>query len=203
MSFCAWCGTEVRDARTNCAKCNRPISGAPASAPPVAIPQAPAPGQKSPILLAILILSIPVMLFVAAMLLVIAVPRLIKARNLEKQARTMTELRTIGTAVGAYQAEHSEYPQAADASALTTVLVPKYVAALPQTDGWQHPFKYQCWSKTGDAKCDSFSVGSGGSDGLFEHATLREYEDTTTTSRFDCDLIFTNGSFIESPEATQ
>ncbi len=70
-------------------------------------------------------------------------------------------------------------------------------------DGWNHPFRYECWASEGSDKCDHYAVGSAGRDGTFEHPTLREYKlvgTGTKTTNYDNDLVYSDGEFVEYPE---
>jgi general secretion pathway protein G len=186
MAFCAHCGTEVRDPKYLCARCGNPVNGAPK---PVT--------SKAPIGLIIAVVMIPVFVVMTGIISAIAIPNLLTAMQRSKQKRTMADIRTIATACESYAAGHGgEYPK--DLSAIDRA---------PRVDGWGHPLKYECWSKDNSSdKSDAYGIGSAGKDGVWEHTTLREYDgQNQATTRFDNDIIFINGSFVEAPEgvATQ
>jgi type II secretory pathway pseudopilin PulG len=188
MAFCAYCGTEVRDANYLCTRCGNPVNGAPKPA-----------ASKAPIALIIVIVMIPVILVIGGILAAIAIPNLLTATQRAKQKRTMADIRTIATACEAYATDHgSEYPK--DLTVLEST--PQYLKAVPRLDGWGHPWKYECWSKdNSNDRCDAYAIGSAGKDGMWEHSTLREYEgQNQATTTFNSDVVYVNGSFVESPD---
>lgn len=125
----------------------------------------------------------------------IAIPNFITAKQRAQQKRTMADMRSIGVAVETYATEHNEYPRSLE------VLSPKYVKSLPAADGWNHPFEYQCLLD-GEGKCSGYVIGSSAKDGRFEHGGLYETASKPhgATSNFDCDILFSNGTFVEYPE---
>ncbi|MDQ6802537.1 MAG: hypothetical protein M3041_17115 [Acidobacteriota bacterium] len=81
-------------------------------------------------------------------------------------------------------------------SDLNIALAPTYIKVLPLTDGWGHPF--QAWSDqswTSTARAQRYAIISPGRDGQF--ATT---ETLGMIQNFDCDIIFSNGSFLAYPE---
>ena len=74
----------------------------------------------------------------------IAIPNLLNAINRGRQKRTMSDIRTIGTAIEAYAVDNSRspYPRtvAVGSSPLTCDLIePTYVKRAPRNDGWNLP----------------------------------------------------------------
>ena len=189
MAFCAYCGTEVRDAKHLCARCGNPVSGAPKPA-----------ASKAPVGLIIAVVMIPFFIAIVGILAAIAIPNFLTAKQRAMQRRTMADIRTIAVGSESYATDHEgAYPK--DLSALE----PQYLKSVSRTDGWGHPFKYECWSKDGSSdKCDAYGIGSAGKDGVWEHQTLHEYEGPNqATAKFDSDIVYINGAFVESPEGTQ
>jgi len=193
MAFCAYCGTEVQDARYLCLNCGNPVSGAPRAA-------VPAPTSKAPIIIILLVVAIPLVIAFLGIIAAIAIPNFVTAVQRSKQKRTQADIRSISTATEAYAVDHKVYPRATGMSSLAPELEPTYIKHVPLVDGWGHPFRYECWSKEGGDDCDAYAFGSSARDGRWEHDALRDYEGDHSTTNFDCDIIFMNGTFVEYPE---
>jgi general secretion pathway protein G len=195
MPYCAYCGSDVRDpARFNCPSCGNPHNGAP---PPAAM-QARVDSSLS--IVVVLVVGGLFLVAVIGILAAIAIPNLLTAMQRSKQKRTMADIRSLATAVEARATDTNDYPRAGSVSELSAVLVPTYIKTIPINDGWGHPMRYECWeSEARSGKCDYYAIGSGAKDGLFQHDALRDYEGATTTN-FDCDLVFSNGKFVQHPE---
>ncbi len=191
MPYCAYCGTQVAQVSyAPCPSCGKPTNGA---------PQATVKGgTNTAVIIAVVLVAVLVIVAIVGILAAIAIPNLLTAMQRSKQKRSMADIRTIATAAQAYATDHNFYPQPAS---LERELVPKYLQALPKNDGWEHPYRYECWSST-DGACDSYAIGSAGKDGSFDHPSLRDYESGTITT-FDGDIVFSNSGFVRYPEGMQ
>jgi len=123
----------------------------------------------------------------------IAIPNLLNAINRGRQKRTMADMRTIATAMGAYGTDNVFYPIVTAMGNLGRYITPVYIKTFPLKDGWGTPY-------------DLLSVGSEytlisyGKDRLPESS----YPDNDTkTKNFDCDIVQNSGSFVQYPEGTQ
>jgi general secretion pathway protein G len=116
----------------------------------------------------------------------------------------MADIRTMGTAVEAYSTDKNAYPSVNSVEELRPLLVPTYVRTLPAHDGWNGEYRYEC-VETKDGVCSRYAIASGGKDQRFERSALREYLGGAAgaTSNFDCDVVYSNGEFVEYPEGTQ
>ena len=134
--------------------------------------------------------------FLVAGSFLVAWPDLRAAREVDRQKRTMADLRAIATAVEAYQVDNAIYPAAgwslatASASAIASRLQPTYIKTLPTTDGWKNTIYYGAWFSS------AYQVVSYGRDNA-AGAT------TGPTSDFNADIVFENGRFIAWPEGVQ
>ena len=124
----------------------------------------------------------------------IAIPNLLYAVDQSKQKRTMADIRAIGQAVEAYAVDATSYPTSADLASLETVLFPVYIRVWPGTDAWSHAMIYIPDGVAGRG----YTVGSTGKDGLVEGAPAGGMTDD-----FDCDILFSNGQFVQWPEGSQ
>jgi hypothetical protein len=113
----------------------------------------------------------------------------------------MADLRSIATALEARATDVNSYPPANSVDELVPLLTPTYIKAVPTKDAWGTDFRYECEVKPSGV-CDEYFFGSAGKDKAFEQESLREYTPAATT-KFDCDLIFANGSFVQYPEGVQ
>lgn len=196
--YCAWCGAPVTTVSyAPCARCGRPTNGA-QTAPPAS------GGSNIVVIIIALVVGAFFVIAIIGILSAIAIPNLLTAMQRSKQKRTMADIRSIATAVEAYGADNNGYPQATSIETLEPLIRPKYIAAMPNNDGWGHPMMYFCY-ETKDGRCTGYVLGSGGKDGMFEHSNPRDYVDSPPggTSNFNADLIYANGRFIEYPEGTQ
>lgn len=192
MAFCAWCGNQVAAVSyAACPNCGNPANGAQRVAR--------GDGSKTAGLFVGLIVGGLALVAVIGILAAIAIPNFLTATQRSRQKRTMADMRTIATAVESYAAEENAYPEL-PMSELASVLVPKYVEAMPTHDGWGTELRYECWPS---GECRNYAIGSAGADKVFEHGSAMEYETDTKTTGFDNDIVFANGSFAQYPEGVQ
>jgi len=129
----------------------------------------------------------------------IAIPNLLNAINRGRQKRSMADIRTVGTAVEAYAVDMAFYPtwpQGPVVAGSTFVgnLEPTYVKTIPREDGWRTPFYASSQSRF-------YTLASAARDKLLSGA-LTSYL-PGITSDMDCDIVYSNGSFVQYPEGVQ
>ncbi len=143
----------------------------------------------------------------------IAIPMYMNAQNRAKQAKTISNMRTIAMAwearaaeVKAYNAGGASFAMPAnvvDETELTTILTPTYIKSIPGTDGWGSALDFALDSVIGSATPASlYSIRSPGRDGVFEAKKKKNYRIQVTTN-FDCDIVYSNGAFIAYPQGKQ
>ncbi len=128
----------------------------------------------------------------------IAIPNLLNAINRGRQKRSMSDLRTVGTATEAYAVDMTFYPTFPDNNFDGTYagyLQPTYVRYLPMVDGWRTPFRAASATRF-------YTLVSCGKDRVTENDAA-SYTVGTKTNIMDCDIAFSNGSFIQFPEGVQ
>ena len=130
----------------------------------------------------------------------IAIPNLLNAIDRGKQKRSMADIRSVGTAVEEYAIDNSFYPNLASeadiaGSVLETSIEPIYIRNSPVNDGWGFAMRYV-------SDTTVYTVGSLAKDGS-SGGSLTVAGVGGATQDFDCDIIFSNGSFIQWPEGTQ
>jgi hypothetical protein len=112
----------------------------------------------------------------------------------------MADIRTIGTAVEAYAVDMAFYPTwtggaVIGGSTLAGNLEPTYVKTIPREDGWRTPFYAVSQSRF-------YTLGSATRDKVIDDINLIAYS-PDITSDMDCDIIYSNGSFVQYPEGVQ
>jgi general secretion pathway protein G len=150
------------------------------------------------------LIELLIVIAIIGILAAIAIPNLLNAVQRGKQKRTMSDMRAMATAVEAYAVDNNNYPAAAcptgTFSALGTVLTtasfsnltPTYIAQVPAVDGWGHFFYYNLSS---DAQ--AYNIQSLGRNGTANSINCG------TTTNFNDDIIYSNGTFVQWPEGTQ
>lgn len=128
-------------------------------------------------------------------------------RGGSRQKRTMAGMRTIATAWEARATDIDRYNAAAIAfpttgvsiENLTTYLTPTYLKQFPARDGWGNAWQFgadQPWGSKEAALV--YTIISYGKDGQSQ----RQWAGGATT-QFDCDIIYSNGAFLQYPEGVQ
>lgn len=129
----------------------------------------------------------------------IAIPNLLNAINRSRQKRSMSDIRTIGTAVEAYAVDWAFYPSETQDVVQTSLdphISPVYIKKTPQTDGWRYEFQAVSESRF-------YTIGSSGRDKVWENTLDNTAYDRDPTTDMDCDIIYSNGFFISYPEGVQ
>jgi type II secretion system protein G len=127
----------------------------------------------------------------------IAIPNLLNAINRGRQKRSMADIRTIGTATEAYAVDMAFYPTFAEGAidgTFQAFLEPTYVKTIPREDGWRTNFYASSQSRF-------YTLASAARDKLLQ-TTLDGYS-AGVTSSMDCDIVYSNGSFVQYPEGVQ
>lgn len=202
--FCSKCGKEAQEGSAFCGGCGTRL-GAHPTPPPLppaysAPPPAPARSSSSGATVAIVVVVVGFgLVMFLGIIAAIAIPNLLNAVQRGKQKRSMADLRAIGTACEAFAVDNNAYPDVTSVSELAKILEPKYIRQLPQSDGWQHEFRYKPMSPKDDGP-QEYVIVSAGKDGVIEHDDLEGYTKVETES-FNNDIVFSNGEFIQYPGA--
>ena len=150
------------------------------------------------------LIELLIVVAIIGILAAIAIPNLLTAMQRSKQKRTMADIRTIATAWEARATDVNTYSAAGLSSFawpsstvtganLDTMLSPTYIKSLPQKDGWSDAYGF---AKSGDGQV--YGIRSAGKENTFD-GTVRP----GATTKFDCDIVYSNGSFIQFPEGIQ
>ena len=160
------------------------------------------------------LIELLIVVAIIGILAAIAIPNLLTAMQRSKQKRTMADLRTIATAWEARATDVNRYnaagtsvflpaPGSVGLSTLTTYLAPTYVKTFPQKDGWGNNWSFGVsvpWGSSTAAQ--TYAIFSGGKDGTLT-VTAAGQAQVRSTTNFDCDIIYSNGSFIQYAEGVQ
>ena len=155
------------------------------------------------------IVELLIVVAVIAILAAIAIPNLLMALQRARQKRTMATMRNIATAWEARATDVSKYNAAGLAvdgmSQIVTMddlemaLQPTYIKALPRQDGWNRDFQGVTeapWN--GSPQAQRYAIISSARDGVVETSPT-----LGATSDYDCDIIYSNGLFLQYPEGLQ
>jgi general secretion pathway protein G len=128
----------------------------------------------------------------------IAIPNLLNAIDRGKQKRTMSDVRSVGTAIESYAVDTNIYPSGTLIGGAGTVqgaLQPNYIKAMPTRDGWNNALLYPAATVVNQG----YTLGSGGKNG----GTLTVVGTGGATTDFDDAIIFIDGQFSQYPEGAQ
>jgi general secretion pathway protein G len=150
------------------------------------------------------LIELLIVIAIIGILAAIAIPNLLNAVQRGKQKRTMSDMRALATAIEAYSVDNNFYPAAVcnpgtftatgNVLGLTsfTNLSPTYIAHAPVQDGWGRflvyavdnaLFRYNIQSYGRNGSADGFVCG--------------------TTTDFNDDIVYSNGTFVQWPEGVQ
>lgn len=152
------------------------------------------------------LIELLVVVAIIGILASIAIPNLLIAIQRAKQKRTMVDMRNLATAWEARNVEAGRYNAAgggingADKPVLVTdleaALSPTYIKVMPKLDGWNFPFVCYVSADWGSStNASGYAIISPGKDGA-----VASVETLGATTNFDCDLIYSNGSFLQYPD---
>jgi type II secretion system protein G len=150
------------------------------------------------------LIELLIVIAIIGILAAIAIPNLLNAVQRGKQKRTMSDMRTMATAIEAYAVDNNVYPQGAcnTASYTTTdttfndssmsLLSPTYIANPVRKDGWDAFFLYGA-----PADGQQYVIVSRGRNKSPDGITC------VTTTNFNSDIVYSNGGFVQFPEGAQ
>ena len=136
----------------------------------------------------------------------IAVPNMILAIERGRQKRAMSELRGIATAVHGYGTDTSHFPAGTGAYAkVNTVpqfadLVPEYLPGNPAPDPWNMTYEYGS-----DADGLTFALRCLGKGSQADTPDFPAVQSSTVTSTqcFECDVVWSEDTFLIFPSGKQ
>jgi hypothetical protein len=108
----------------------------------------------------------------------------------ERARWTMSDMRSLATAVEAYAVDHKAYPIAATFEAVIPLVQPNYMSKAPATDAWGHAYVYL---PAPDGQ--SYRLVSSGADGTADPGS---WSVTGVLSSFNEDAVLDSGSIVRS-----
>ena len=154
------------------------------------------------------LIELLIVVAIIGILAAIAIPNLLTAMQRSKQKRSMADIRSIATAWEARATDNNNYNAAGlsasqisfsggtqSYSQMVGLLTPTYIKSLPQNDGWGDAYGYVNVSNG-----QAYGIRSLGKDNAAQSAT---YTSGTQTKIFDCDIVYSMGSFVQWPEGMQ
>ena len=158
------------------------------------------------------------LLIVVAIIGIIAallIPNFLDALQKAKQKRTVADIRNAGTAmfswltdqVGAASAgaaatlDMTPYGTALASTGMQTVLVPQYLQAVPDLDGWKNPYKYYTVF-TNPLSKQVLAIWSGGRDGKGASPSGSYTVTSFDPTDYDQDIVWADGFFVRWPQKT-
>jgi len=152
------------------------------------------------------LIELLIVIAIIGILAAIAIPNLLNAVQRGKQKRTMSDMRTMATAVEAYAVDNNFYPAGQCTGKFTAVtttltdtslsrLAPTYIANPVKKDGWSNFLMYN----TDDPVVNQeYGFRSRGRDNTADGTLV-----CTTTTNFNNDILYSNGGFLQFPEGSQ
>jgi type II secretion system protein G len=154
------------------------------------------------------LIELLVVVAIIGILAAIAIPNMLTAIQRSKQRRTMVDMRNVANAwearnteAGAYNAAgaaagYEGCDQAVDLNTLDSTLSPTYMRQLPRNDAWGTPYLAFTDQAFGSSKkAEHYAIVSAGRD-----LVLSTDPTTGPFTSFDCDIVYSNGSFISYPD---
>lgn len=154
------------------------------------------------------VLELLITVGIIGILAAIAIWNYFTAIHRGKQRRTMADIRAIAVAWEARAVDAKAYNAAGftmpgvtiNGTVMTTMLVPTYIKVIPTKDAWGNDLEFATEQAVGTTTPASFyAIRSPGRDGKFSGTT---YPGGVTTN-FDCDIVYSAGTFVVYPEGTQ
>ena len=134
------------------------------------------------------LIELLIVVAIIGIIAVIAIPQLLNAIDRGKQKRTMADMRSVGTALGTYQVDNSQFVVGAIGVLDTQLTTGGYMGVVPNNDGWNNVYVY-----TGGIS--SYSLSSGGKDGGAAHSTDNNFDKYD----FNHAITLSNGVFTSAP----
>lgn len=136
------------------------------------------------------------------------IPDVVRSAKRSHQKRTMADIRSIATAWEARATDTNSYSvspgrnsrmpeQRVTTAELARALEPKYIRHLPRADGWDTEFQFITADEEIAGQAQTYKIVSLGSDRRPDRiANL-----TGSTTNFEDDIVYSNGSFVRFPES--
>lgn len=155
------------------------------------------------------LIELLIVIAIIGILASILIPNLLDALQRAKQKRTMSDIRSIGTALMSWNIDQfgaasagknahnfSSY-KAMESGEFEEILAPRYMPAVPLRDGWGY---YFCM-KIKVLYIFHFEVYSAGRGGVFQGKNIYE-QGPFLTIDYDQDIVWADGYFVRWPSGS-
>ncbi len=145
------------------------------------------------------LIELLIVVAIIGILAAIAIPNLLTAMQRSKQKRTMADMRSIATAWEARATDTNTYTAAGVTYLAATAKISAGVANMLQST-----YIKMCPVK--DAWGTEYDVGSSATQYSIESYGKNTTDDSDPggpTTKFDCDILFADGTFVQYPEGVQ
>lgn len=190
--FCEHCGAPMAAAATACPQCGMAAGVKPA-------------GQgrrtwRDPVVLVLAGCGCLALVPIAGIVAAIFIPNFLDALHKGRQNRTVADLRTMAATLIATSADdETGYPEASSFAELKTQ-IGEDAADWPDTDAWEHGYRYQCWAERAATGCDTFRLASPGRDGAFGSEDLRELTQSSfLATDYHEDIVIADFGWVAVP----
>ena len=153
------------------------------------------------------LIELLIVVAIIGILAAIAIPNLLTAMQRAKQKKTMADMRTIATAWESRATDENRYNAAGVTiptsgvaiGDLNSILSPTYVKTFPALDGWSVPWGLGVSVSWGNVlPAQTYAIISYGKDNIPQGTWAGG-----GTTNYDCDIVYSNGAFIQYPEGVQ
>ncbi len=154
------------------------------------------------------LIELLIVVAIIGILAAIAIPNLLTAMQRSRQKRSMADMRTAAQALEARATDVNTYSLTgqtvnitwpdpnSSVEVLAGALTPTYVKRIPVYDGWGSKFEV-------GLSTDSYAFKSWGANKNDDTSSTTSTTQPITTAVFDCDIIFSEGTFVMYPEGVQ
>ncbi|HEX8618231.1 MAG TPA: prepilin-type N-terminal cleavage/methylation domain-containing protein [Thermoanaerobaculia bacterium] len=153
------------------------------------------------------LIELLIVVAIIGILAAIAIPNLLTAMQRSRQKRSMADMRTAAQALEARATDVNSYAISgavaitwpatnSSVDVLEGALTPTYVKRIPVYDGWGSKFMVGLTPQ-------SYAFKSYGADKTDNTGSTTSTTQPITTAVFDCDIIFSEGTFVMYPEGVQ
>lgn len=150
------------------------------------------------------LIELLIVIAIIGIIAAIAIPNLLNALDRSRQKRSMSDIRTWGSALGTYLVDFNFYPF--DPVGPNTPIGPgvflytmfsqkKYLESAPYLDGWNNNFQYTAGGATMQT-AQGYTMSSAAKGNTPDVAIPR-------FKCFQCDIRLRNGQFFAKPEGPQ
>jgi hypothetical protein len=119
----------------------------------------------------------------------------------EQQTKTIDVIRDVATGIEAFHLNEKNFPVITDGNiaGVKERLVPTYLTALNEKDGWGHPIQYYSFRAEGPYYLISFGADGQKDIEVYSAEGEPSQKGFQKTTSLNDDIIFSNGVFLRYP----